>query len=201
MSRDSSLFSSEWKAWTAVAVYAGLLYGTLTVAFDLYVFVYDRVGRETVSFWMNFAVGTTGVLVVGWLLFHYRPPLSGYVALGLIGLVVAYCLSQLPVPAKRFHFLQYGPLTALVYAALGFRSRNPDRYVWAMLLVALIGLGDETIQALLPDRHFGLLDLVINSTAAAVTLAFIGFVARRKPAATAKTQVSPVTIDTESFKG
>jgi len=159
MSRDGCFFSSEWKAWTAVAVYTGLLYSTLTLAFDAYVFVYDRVGRETVSFWMNFAVGATGVLVV------------------------AYCLSQLPVPAKRFHFLQYGPLTALVYAALAFRSRNPDRYVWAMLLVSLIGLGDETIQALLPDRHFGMLDLVINSTAAAVTLAFIGFVARRRPAA------------------
>ncbi len=184
MSRDGRVFSSEWKAWTAVAVCVALLYSTLTVAFDVYVYVYDRVGRETVSFWMNFAVGTTGVAVVVWLLLRYRPPLSGYVALVLIGLVVAYCLSQLPVPAKRFHFLQYGPLTALVYAALGFRSRDPDRYVWALLVVSLIGLGDETIQALLPDRHFGLLDLVINSTAAAVTLAFIGFVARRKPEST-----------------
>jgi hypothetical protein len=45
-----------------------------------------------------------------------------------------------------------------------------------MALVALAGLGDETIQWLLPDRHFGVLDLAINSVAGLLALVFIGFV-------------------------
>jgi hypothetical protein len=42
--------------------------------------------------------------------------------------------------------------------------------------VTLIGLGDESLQAIVPKRHFGLLDLVVDLVAGLLTLAFIGFV-------------------------
>lgn len=171
-----TFFQTETRAWIAVALYTVVLYSTLTVAFDLYVSVYDQVGKATVSFWMNAAVGACAAVVSVVAIWRIRPRLSGYAALILIGLALAFTLSHLPVPAKRFHFFQYAPLTVLIFDALRFRCRDHSIYVWTMLLVTVAGLGDETIQWLLPDRHFGTLDLVINSTAGLLTLVFIGFV-------------------------
>jgi hypothetical protein len=170
------IFTSERYAWVAVALYTLILYSTLTVAFDLYVSVYDRVGKAAVSQWMNMSLAGTGVLLALIAIIWIQPKASGYLALLLIGLSVVFCVSHLPIPAKRFHFFQYAPLTVLVFDSLRFRCRDRGIYVCSMALVALIGLGDETIQWLLPDRHFGTLDLVINSAAGLLTLVFIGFV-------------------------
>lgn len=174
------IFSTPTKAWTAVAVYTGILYSTLTVAFDLYVSVYDRMGRAVVSSWMNRAFLAAGLLLLLVVIRVAPRKLSGYVAFLLIGLAVAFCLQYLTIPAKRFHFFQYAPLTVLVFDALRFRCQDQSIYVWTLSTVFLIGLGDETIQGLLPDRYFGVVDLAINTAAGALTLAFIGFVWREE---------------------
>ncbi len=173
---NRTIFAREWQAWVSVFVYTVILYSTLTLAFDLYVRVYDQVGRETVSFWMNAGFVLVGVPLTLFSLFVYRPGLSGLTALLLIGVTVALCLHQLAVPAKRFHFFQYAPLTVLIFDALRFRCLDRGIYVWTMAIVSLIGLGDETIQWMLPDRYFGIVDVIINSTAGLLTLVFIGFV-------------------------
>lgn len=54
--------------------------------------------------------------------------------------MLAYALRHLTVPAKRFNFLQYGPLTVLVFDALRFRLHDRYLYVWTFAAVALIGL-------------------------------------------------------------
>jgi hypothetical protein len=174
--RNRTIFAREWQAWVSVFVYTLILYSTLTLAFNLYVRVYDQVGQETVSFWMNAGFVAVGVPLILFALVVYRPGPSGLAALVLIGVTVALCLDQLAVPAKRFHFFQYAPLTVLVFDALRFRCRDRGIYVWTMLLVGLIGLGDETIQWLLPNRYFGVVDAVINAVAGLLTLTFIGFV-------------------------
>jgi hypothetical protein len=170
------IFATERRAWIAVALYTLILYSTLTVAFDLYVSVYDQVGKATVSQWMNLSLAGTGLLLALLTFAWIRPRPSGYLAMLLIGLTLAFCVSQLTIPAKRFHFFQYAPLTVLVFDSLRFRCKDRGIYVCSMALVTLIGLGDETVQWMLPDRHFGTLDLVINSAAGLLTLVFIGFV-------------------------
>jgi hypothetical protein len=177
MAASRTLFSTERRAWTAVALYTAVLYATLTIAFDLYVSVYDRVGRATVSWWMNFGLGVAGLAVAVLAVRLYRPRLSGYAVLAAAALVVAFCLETLAVPAKRFHFAQYGPLALLVFDALRFRFQGRDLYIWSLWVVFLIGLGDELLQAALPTRHFGLVDLAVNVTAGAIVLAMIGWVA------------------------
>jgi VanZ family protein len=171
-----TIFKSEKYAWMAVGLYTIVLYSTLTVAFDAYVSVYDQIGRASMSRWINSGFAVVGIILLGWILLRIRPQISGYMALLLITLVLAFCSYHLKIPAKRFHFLQYAPLTLFIFDAIKFRCRDRGRYVWTLALVAVIGLGDESIQLMLPDRHFGVLDLVINSAASLLTLAFIGFV-------------------------
>ena len=72
--------------------------------------------------------------------------------------------------------MQYGPLTLLVFDALRFRFTGRPLYLWTFVAVTIIGVGDEALQGILPQRHFGLLDIVVNSTAGLLTLAFIGWV-------------------------
>jgi len=174
--RYTGLLNSEKKAWLATAIYLAFLYSTLTVAFDLYVSIFDRIGRESMSWWMNTAIAAAGLAVIAATIIRIRPSASGYAALLLIGLTLAFCLAHLPIPAKRFHFFQYVPLTLLVFHALRFRIRDHTVYIWTMVLVTVAGLGDELIQWALPDRHFGVLDLVLNSTAGLLALVFLGFV-------------------------
>jgi hypothetical protein len=171
-----TIFKSERNAWLAVCLYTIVLYSTLTLAFDLYVSIYGSIGKSSMSSAINLAFAAIGALLIIWTLMCVRPRLSGYLALVMIFLAIAFCLHHLSIPAKRFHFLQYGPLALLVFDSISFRCRKRDRYIWTIALVALIGLGDETIQLLLPDRHFGILDVVINTVAGMLTLVFIGFV-------------------------
>lgn len=170
------IFSSPRKAWIAVVLYTVFLYSTLTIAFDLYVSLFDRMGREFMDSLMSWMYLPLGVILVV-LVFLFIPRRIGvYVAFLLIALAFICALEFFTIPAKRFHFLQYGPLTVLVFDALRFRCHDRYHYVWTLLIVALVGLGDEVIQGLLPDRHFGIPDVVLNSVAGLLTLAFLGFV-------------------------
>ncbi len=175
-----TLFRRERTAWAATALYTLFLYSTLTVAFRIYVDVYDQVGRETVSWWIN--AGLASIAFVGGALLCriYRPRAAGYLVLILCGCALAFALHVLAVPAKRLHFFQYVPLTLLLFDALRFRRRSPDLYAYTFAAVCLIGLGDELLQGLLPNRYFGVTDLVVNATAGLLTLAVLGFVVREE---------------------
>lgn len=176
MAIERGIFPSPAWAWTAVALYTAVLYSTLTLAYHLYVQLAERLGApvmDRLMTWMYLPI----VLVVLVFVLSFRPRrLGSYVALALICLALAYTLKYLEFPAKRFHFCQYWPLTFFVYDALRFKCRDRYLYVWTLALVTLIGLGDESLQAIMPKRHFGLLDLVVDSVAGLLALAFIGFV-------------------------
>ncbi len=173
---DRGIFSSPTKAWIAVVVYTVFLYGTLAVAFDIYVWSLDRWGEAFVSKVINGLFVPVGLALLMFVVFCLPRREGAYLTFLLICLAMFHCLNDIEIPAKRFHFLQYGPLTVLVFDAMRFRSGNRYLYVWTFAILALIGLVDEIIQSLLPSRHFGLQDIVINSTAGLLTLVFIGFV-------------------------
>ncbi|GAB4233757.1 MAG: hypothetical protein Kow00109_06580 [Acidobacteriota bacterium] len=175
-SRRRTWFSSEARAWLAVGIYTTCLYSTLTVAFRLYVTVYDRVGRSTVSRWMNGALLLAAALCAIWLIRVYRPRPVGYLALVIAAATLIYAMHVLQVPAKRFHYFEYIPLAVLLFDALRFRFKAPDLHLYTFAAVCLVGLGDESLQGLLPNRYFGVTDLVVNASAGALTLLILAFV-------------------------
>ena len=159
---ERGIFLSPGHAWTAVAFYTMFLYATLTLAYDIYVWFFDRLGKAFMSslmIWMYLPLGLA--LLVFVLFFLPRRPRS-YLVFLLICLAVVGCLNLLTVPAKRFHFLQYAPLTLLLFEALRFRFQGRALYLWTLVAVTLIGVGDETLQAVLPQRHFGYIDIVVH---------------------------------------
>jgi hypothetical protein len=82
--------------------------------------------------------------------------ISGY------GLAIWY----LRVPEERFHLLQYGLADFFIACALPDKISGLRRHLAAIALASLVGIGDELIQALRPNRVGDLRDVLINGYAA-----------------------------------
>ena len=180
MGLQRGLFSSLKKAWLGVIAYTLVLYGTPSVAYEVFILLSNRVGRDAVSGRMNLLFLLTGVVLLLFVIFRLPRTWSGYLYFALLGLAVAMTLYGLTIPAKRFHFFQYAPLTVLVFDALRFTVKDRRLYLGTLALVALIGVGDETIQWIIPTRSFGFLDIIVNAEAGLLTLLFILFVLREE---------------------
>ncbi|MEE8348468.1 MAG: VanZ family protein [Acidobacteriota bacterium] len=180
MTLKDGIFSSAKRAWLAAIAYTLFLYGTLSVAYDVFIFLASDISSDAVSERMNALFLVTGTILLLYLVFRLPRTWSSLLWFSLIGLAVAMTLRGLPLPAKRFHFFQYAPATLLVFDALRFNLKGGWLYLGTLGLVALIGLGDETIQWILPTRHFGILDVLVNAEAGLLTLLFIRFVLREE---------------------
>jgi hypothetical protein len=170
------LFSSARTAWLVVSVYTIFLYSTLTLAFRLYVWMFARFGKPFMSSLMIWIYVPIGLALLAFLFFRLPRQLGRYVSFLMLGLALAFCLDRITIPAKRFHFLEYAPLAVLVFDALRFHCRNRYHYLWTMAVVSLVGLGDEVIQGILPNRYFGINEVVTNAAAGLFALIFIAFV-------------------------
>ncbi len=100
----------------------------------------------------------------------------GVEAAAALGIVAVYLLifTRMAIPEERTHLLEYGVVALLIHAALAERSRN-QRGVTAPGLVAvgvasMIGVVDELIQLVLPDRVFDVRDIAFNILAAAMAI-------------------------------
>ena len=173
---ERGLFSSARTAWLVASVYTLVLYSTLTLAFRLYVWMFDRFGKPFMSSLMIWIYVPVGLALFALLFFRLPRQLGRYVSFLMLGLAMAFCLDRITIPAKRFHFVEYAPLAVLVFDALRFHCRTRYHYVWTMVVVTLVGLGDEVIQGILPNRYFGINEVVTNATAGLFALIFIGFV-------------------------
>ena len=89
--------------------------------------------------------------------------LGGAVVAASIGLL----LTDPQYPAKRIHIAKYVAVAWLVYLGLGGRLGGPRRALATLLIAALLGVHDELIQGLHPDRSFGIRDIVANGFGAA----------------------------------
>ncbi|MEZ5313213.1 MAG: hypothetical protein R2862_05920 [Thermoanaerobaculia bacterium] len=108
----------------------------------------------------------------------------GWAILGAAALVYAAIAARLEVPQERLHLVEYGGLALLLRAA--FTERNgrlrpaeADRTgrrtaSWTALAVAsAIGVADELVQGILPNRQYDPRDIGFNVVAAALALAAV----------------------------
>jgi hypothetical protein len=94
------------------------------------------------------------------------------------GVAVKFFLFQ---PEEALHFIQYGLVGGLFFAALVERRRHLDASSWlarpalpavlAFLLTLAAGWTDEIIQYFLPNRYYDLRDVAFNAAAGALAIA------------------------------
>lgn len=86
----------------------------------------------------------------------------------ILGVAAAYILVfvRMAIPEERTHLIEYSIVGIFIYEALTERAnhcgRVPVPALLAFLVTALLGILDECIQILLPNRIFDPLDILFN---------------------------------------
>jgi len=116
-----------------------------------------------------------------------------------VGVVAVYLLVfvRWAFPGERTHLVEYGIVAVFMYEALVER-RNMNRKVPVPALLAIfvtstLGIIDELIQRLLPDRVFDLRDMLFNVLAAVMavgTCALLANIRRRSSQSSASISAS-----------
>ncbi|MDY6974540.1 MAG: VanZ family protein [Thermodesulfobacteriota bacterium] len=83
---------------------------------------------------------------------------SSALLLSYVPLVFFYC----EYPAERFHLVEYGVLVICTYWCLKTRIQSFWIYLIVTCYACLIGLLDELIQGILPNRVYEFKDITIN---------------------------------------
>ena len=115
-----------------------------------------------------------------------------YLWLAVTGALYGYFIYDLrKIPIEAFHFVEYGLLGFLLYKALSHRVRDFTIYFDVSLLVFTVGMLDEVIQWITPNRYGELRDMGINGISGVLSMAALWLVVRP---ATIKHSLSPRTF-------
>jgi len=173
----SSLFHTtrERRLWLAAAGWLVAIWLSLYPARGAVNFLRSRNVLMT-SVLACFLIAGAVVVVWAW---RRRLRLSQWAILVVSGSVYATAFAVVRRPEERLHFIEYGVMGILIYAALSERRRSrlaapargwtrifdPVRWpaISAFMLTTLLGWGDEVIQGILPNRYYDLRDLVFNA--------------------------------------
>jgi hypothetical protein len=162
-----SLFTSarERRLWFWTLVVLVAIYSTLGLAGTLAGALRDR-GLISASFWLGLFLVGAAIVIHG---LKMRPGVAQIgVALGIAGVYLIAFL-RMTSPEARTHLIEYSLVAILIYEALAERQRNgrqvPAPAVLAVVATALLGLLDESIQLLLPNRIFDFIDIGFNALA------------------------------------
>jgi hypothetical protein len=156
------------RRWLALCAYAALLYGLLPYGPAIGRTVQaSEAGRWLLghgAVWLVLA----GVVVTGLRLHRRGAPATAWALAGAA--VLGYALALLWLRAirlERVHLPEYGFAAGLAWWALV--PRMGDRgaaYVVAAIVAALVGWGDELVQAITPGRVYDLRDVAANALGA-----------------------------------
>ncbi len=175
--------SRRFWLWGVVVCYTGLIYATLSIVGQLRKFLVEKIGLrlfkrgETIYDAVYVLLALLGVYLIWYL---WKSPshrkVSNFISLLLIALIYWYFLQKIRFPVEKVHFLEYGLLSWFVFEALFLDIKDWRCYGWTLLIVYAISLGDETLQALLPNRVGEINDVLTNFYSALLGLALVGFI-------------------------
>lgn len=153
----------DYLIWSVIVVYTGIIYSTLSVVSSTRKSLTERFGPDIFNtvFWV-FGLIAAACLVYLLKRRRGRQLAQSVSALIAVSLVYWYYLSSMRYPIERIHFLEYGLLGALLYTGLNRRCSRQVSFPVSLLLCYMIGLGDEAIQWILPNRVGEIGDSVIN---------------------------------------
>ncbi len=160
----------ERRLWTWTAIVVVTIYASLGIAPAISGFL-----RSEGVLGVTFAVG---MLLVGSAAVAQgmsRRPGGAEIAV-VLSVVAVYLLVlvRISLPEERTHLIEYGVVALLILEALRERRRSgravPSAPWLAIGAASAIGLVDEAIQLMLPNRVFDVVDVVFNIIAATLAV-------------------------------
>ena len=161
-------------AWGTVVVVTGGLYALAPFGPDIQTTLLARLGTAAYLLIPVPFVVAAGFLLVQKIRHQPAEVFRTLVAFALFGALYASCLRLVERPIEQVHFLLYGGLSGIVFWALSVDLVGWVLYPWTLLVVYLIGMGDEFIQWWLPNRVADFHDVLFDAVGGALGLAFLG---------------------------
>ena len=153
----------ERNLWICLLLVLIAIYSTLGLSGKLAGLLKDRNLLNPVFFLGLFLVGIT-ILTQG---LKTRP--RGIEVAVILGIIAVYLLmlARMAIPdAHRGHLIEYSVVATFMYEALIERAKHGGRVPYpallTILLTSLLGILDECVQILIPNRVFDPLDIVFN---------------------------------------
>lgn len=148
---------SNNKRWGLVVFFSLIIFATLPFARNAWDFIGDK----------NAYIMLLGMYCVsaGYIYYRYK---KLYI-LALLFIFTAVIFKLIPLPIERIHFVQYGLLGWMAYWAAG---KHKWAFFIALIYVVTIGVLDEVIQGILPNRYFDWRDIWMNIIGGCLGLGF-----------------------------
>lgn len=154
-----------------LAAYLTVMFATLPLLPPLVTAFREKLGEDALSALLYLLLAAFVLLPLRRLALAPRPrppwPHISCLLLLLAALIVLRTLVSSPV--GRIHLVEYGLLAILILRALPARN-GPASLLAAFAAASVIGLADEAVQHLLPNRVFDWYDVGLNSAAALLGL-------------------------------
>jgi hypothetical protein len=161
---------SKFLSWLFVVVWSGIIYVTIPFGRIGVRFVRGELGSESFTYFVAVVVVVVAAWAVVLLLKSGRKSLASYAWLLGVGGLIVYLTFDLKArsPEEAIHYVQYGLLSLLLFRAFVHRIRDVSIYAAVTITGTIIGMVDETIQWMTPERHFGVRDIWLNFSAVAL---------------------------------
>ncbi len=167
--------------WTITAVYTVAIFYLAQLVPLMWSTLTDWMGGvENAGNAVDAVVPIVGAAVFILALLRFRETrFTSYCWLAFVFCGFAYILTlHCEYPVERMHLLQYSLLAWLYYRSLKLDFSDRTSYIWTAIAVFLVGLTDELLQGILPERSCTFSDMVTNWCAG--SLGMVGFVALQR---------------------
>lgn len=157
----------KFLAWLWVALCSLAIFLIVPVARTIQKFVSAHWGRSLFGYAVLAATGVAFLSLIYFLVFKLkiRSP-SNYVWLTAVAFLYVYFTLKLwRSPEQAIHFLEYGLLGYFLFRALSLSMRDKSVYLVALLSGSLVGIFDEILQWMIPERYFDFRDISLNALA------------------------------------
>ena len=160
----------EKRLWIWVLVIIIGIYSLIFIGRPLSGYLRER-AMLTNAFWVAIWLTLATVLWHGWKRKIGRLEIGVWMGVAAVYLLV---LLRMAVPEERSHLIEYSVLAIFIHEALKERKNNGGE-VWRPAILAIIittgiGLLDEAIQLIVPNRVFDPIDMVFNTGAAIMAI-------------------------------
>jgi len=155
--------SADFKDWRWVIAYVLFIY----ISLPFVPIFWTRV----IAPWGGFAklfpfilLSLVFLVTVYYLAFVLRKPkVVSYVLILISFFISILVIKNLKLPAERIHLIEYGILPFFIYRPLSHKTKL-QIYTSIFIIGFVVGVFDEFIQYIIPNRFFDLRDILMNAT-------------------------------------
>jgi len=108
-----------------------------------------------------------GMVYMAWVVIKQRKPKKIFILLPCAVIVVTIFI-LIPDPNKHIHIPEYILMTWLLFAVLSIDYQGKGLYLLILVCAILLGIVDEILQGIHPERFYGWQDMVVNAFASII---------------------------------